>query len=61
MYTLAGKTSAVLGPLVFGMVSVQFGSQRPAILSVVLFFAVGMCVVWFVDAGGPNIAKKSQT
>ena len=60
VYTLAGKTSAVLGPLVFGMISVQFGSQRPAILSVVLFFIVGMCVIWFVDAGGPNINRLTS-
>ncbi|MCK4910035.1 MAG: MFS transporter [Thermodesulfovibrionales bacterium] len=56
VYTLAGKTSAILGPLVFGIVSTQFGSQRPAILSVIMFFAVGMCVIHFVRAGGPNVS-----
>ena len=41
VYSLVGKTSAVLGPLVFGLVSSWSGSQRPAILSVALFFIVG--------------------
>jgi len=41
VYSLVGKTSAVLGPLVFGFVSSWTGSQRPAILSVALFFILG--------------------
>lgn len=41
VYSLVGKTSAVLGPLVFGYVSTMTGSQRPAILSVALFFLIG--------------------
>ena len=56
VYTLAGKTSAILGPLVFGIVSTQFGSQRPAILSVILFFVAGMGVIYFVRAGGTNVS-----
>lgn len=55
VYTLAGKSSAVLGPLVFGFVSSAMGSQRPAILSVVLFFVTGLTVVRMVRGGGPNI------
>ncbi len=41
IYALVGKTSAILGPLVFGSVSSAFGSQRPAILAVTTFFLVG--------------------
>lgn len=41
VYALVGKTSAIMGPLVFGTVSHALGSQRPAILSVALFFVVG--------------------
>jgi len=41
VYSLVGKTSAVIGPLVFGLVSSWAGSQRPAILSVALFFILG--------------------
>jgi UMF1 family MFS transporter len=54
LYALAGKSSAVAGPLVFGFVSSTLGSQRPAILSVMLFFIFGLVIVQSVRAGGPN-------
>jgi UMF1 family MFS transporter len=57
VYSLVGKTSAVLGPLVFGQVSAAFGSQRPAILSIALFFAAGLAVLSRVKGGGPNVGK----
>lgn len=41
-YSFFGKSSAVLGPLVFGLVSWLSGSQRLAILSVGAFFLVGL-------------------
>jgi len=37
-----GKASAVAGPLVFGLVSSGAGSQRAALASLLVFFAVGM-------------------
>jgi UMF1 family MFS transporter len=55
VYSLVGKSSAIAGPLVFGQVSSAFGSQRPAILSLVLFFLIGMLILKSVRAGGPNI------
>jgi MFS transporter, UMF1 family len=55
VYSLAGKSSAVLGPLVFGHVSMSFGSQRPAILSVAFFFLAGLIILMFVRGGGPNL------
>jgi UMF1 family MFS transporter len=55
VYTLAGKSSAIWGPLIFGYVSTTFGSQRPAILSVAAFFLIGMLLLAFVKGGGPNI------
>lgn len=55
VYSLVGKSSAIIGPLVFGYVSAAFGSQRPAILSVAAFFAIGLTVLLFVRGGGPNI------
>ena len=42
LFAMAGKTSSVLGPLVFGYVSSAAGSQRPAILSIGLFFLIGL-------------------
>lgn len=55
VYSLAGKSSSVFGPLMFGYVSSAWGSQRPAILSVTLFFMVGLIVVGLVRGGGPNV------
>jgi UMF1 family MFS transporter len=46
---IAGKALAFLGPLVFGSISAATGSQRPAILSIAVFFVVGMVVLAFVD------------
>jgi MFS transporter, UMF1 family len=60
VYSLAGKSSAVLGPLVFGYVSTTFGSQRPAILSVAAFFLVGLVILSFVRGGGPNMKSAGK-
>ncbi|MBI5847404.1 MAG: MFS transporter [Nitrospirae bacterium] len=60
VYSLVGKSSAVLGPLVFGYISSTFGSQRPAILAVSLFFIGGFFLLRTVKAGGPNIAKRES-
>ncbi|MBI3397735.1 MAG: MFS transporter [Deltaproteobacteria bacterium] len=54
VYSLAGKSSAVLGPLIFGYISSTFGSQRPAILAVSAFFFVGLIILRTVKGGGPN-------
>ncbi len=59
VYSMVGKSSAVIGPLVFGYISSTFGSQRPAILSVALFFLSGLIIVQLVDGGGPNIKASS--
>ena len=42
---LAGRASAVLGPLIFGLSSDWFDSQRVALLSVGLFFLIGLALV----------------
>ncbi|MEW6002912.1 MAG: MFS transporter [Nitrospirota bacterium] len=57
VYSLVGKSSAILGPLIFGQLSVTFGSQRPAIISVAAFFLLGLIILAFVRGGGPNINK----
>lgn len=46
---IAGKALAFLGPIIFGTVSQMTGSQRPAILSVGIFFVVGMILLSFVN------------
>ena len=54
-YNLCGKSAAVLGPLVFGVVSAATGgNQRVAILSVLFFYVAGGLILRGVRAGGPT-------
>ena len=46
---VAGKFSAILGPLIFGVVSQWTGSQRPALLAVGSFFVFGLFLMLRVD------------
>ncbi len=48
-YGLTGKISAVAGPLLYGGVAALAGSERPAVLSLVLFFAAGLALLGTVD------------
>jgi len=57
VYSLVGKSSAIIGPLVFGQVSMTFGSQRPAILSVAAFFLIGLIILLSVRGGEPNVSR----
>ena len=47
-FSFFGKSSAILGPLVFGLVSFSTGSQRAAILSIGAFFVVGLWILTMV-------------
>ena len=40
-----GKASAVIGPVIFGLLSDWFGSQRPAIWALAVFFIVGLILL----------------
>jgi UMF1 family MFS transporter len=57
VYSLVGKSSAVIGPLLFGFISSLTNNQRPAVLSIALLFLVGLIVVQMVKGGGPNVQK----
>ncbi|HIC90518.1 MAG TPA: MFS transporter [Syntrophaceae bacterium] len=48
-YGVFTKSSAVIGPFVFGVVSALTQSQRFAIISVALFFIVGFILLQWVD------------
>lgn len=48
-YSFFGKSSAVIGPLVFGIISTVTGSQRYAILSLLFFFIAGIITLSFVN------------
>jgi UMF1 family MFS transporter len=55
VYNLVGKSSAIMGPILFGTLSSTFGSQRPAVLSVSLFFIIGYLLLRNVQGGKPNV------
>jgi len=55
VYNLVGKSSAIMGPILFGTLSSTFGSQRPAVLSIALFFIVGYVILSTVQGGKPNV------
>jgi len=44
-YALCGKSSSILGPLVFGAVSYFAGSQRAAVAAVGVFFVAGLLLL----------------
>lgn len=59
VYSLVGKTSAIIGPLIFGQISSTLGSQRPAILFIAVFFILGLALLSRVKGGGPNVIRKA--
>jgi MFS transporter, UMF1 family len=61
IYSLVGKSSAVMGPLFFGFISSLTNSQRPAVLSIALLFFAGLIIVQMVKGGGPNVRAGSET
>ncbi len=48
-YSVFAKFSAIWGPLIFAVISTTTGSGRPAILSIIIFFVVGMILLARVD------------
>lgn len=60
VYSLIGKSSAIIGPLTFGYISSTYNSQRPAVLFIALFFLSGFVVMQFVKGGGPNTEISSR-
>ena len=48
-YSFFGKSSAILGPLVFGYISYITGNQRYAISSIAFFFLIGLLILFKVN------------
>jgi MFS transporter, UMF1 family len=44
-YSFFGKSSAIVGPLIFGYVSFVTGQQRIAILTIAIFFVIGLIIL----------------
>ncbi len=48
-YEVSDRGTSWIGPLLFGLVNQIFGSLRPAILSLIFFFVVGLIALPFVN------------
>jgi UMF1 family MFS transporter len=60
-FSVMSKFSAILGPVLFAGAVAIFGSSRPAVLSLVLFFVVGIILLTRVDvAAGQQTAREAD-
>ena len=57
-YSVFSKFSAIWGPLIYVMVAGVTGSGRPAILSIALFFGLGMYLFSRVDIDAARASKE---
>jgi UMF1 family MFS transporter len=48
-FAVSGKFASVFGPLIYGILIAMTGSVQSGILSVLLFFVIGMAILWTVD------------
>ncbi len=48
-FAVSGKFASVFGPLIYGILIAVTGSVQSGILSVLLFFIVGMAILWTVN------------
>jgi MFS transporter, UMF1 family len=49
LFALSGKVTAPVGPWVFGAVAaLAGGALRPAMATIIVFFVVGLILLWFV-------------
>ena len=48
-FAVSGRFASVFGPLVYGILIAITGNVQSGILSVLLFFVVGMVILWTVD------------
>ncbi len=56
-YAVAGKFASIFGPLIYGLILSITGSLRKGILSLILFFAVGIIILWSVDEEKGRLEK----
>jgi UMF1 family MFS transporter len=60
-FSIMSKFASFLSPLVFVLAIAFFNSSRPGVLSLIIFFAVGMYLLWGVDvAAGKKLAQQKE-
>lgn len=59
-FDISIRGTAWMGPLVFGLVNQWYGSMRLAILSLIIFFIVGLILLCFVNIG-KGIAQSKMS
>jgi UMF1 family MFS transporter len=61
LFGIMEKFSAIIGPLLFAWAAATFGSSRPAVLSIIVFFVVGGFLLTRVDIDeGKRIARQED-
>jgi MFS-type transporter involved in bile tolerance (Atg22 family) len=61
LFGIMEKAATFIGPLLFAAAGTIFGSSRPAVLSLILFFIVGMILLLRVDVEtGRRIARAEE-
>ena len=61
LFGVMEKFSAIIGPLVFALAAANFGSSRPAVLSLVAFFIVGGYLLTRVNVEeGKSVARQED-
>jgi UMF1 family MFS transporter len=53
-YNLLGKFAALIGPIMVGWIALATGNPRLSILSILVLFAAGLTVLWFVREPAPS-------
>ena len=48
-FGVSGKFASIFGPLIYGILIAITGSVRSGVLSVLLFFVIGMAILWTVN------------
>lgn len=59
-YSIFSKFSAIWGPLAFGLISHITGTSRTAIISLIIFFIIGLILLYFVDTEKGKALRNAE-
>ncbi len=61
LFAIMEKFSSLLGPLLFAAAGILFNSSRPAVLSLIVFFIIGIVLLLFVNVEeGHRVAQEED-